>query len=555
MSIPHSPAVRCWCLVMLAGFILAGCTSPGAKLAKRCERLSLVSNQSYHYVNGELVVAEGMSRKYSDQAIAACTETLAQPLSNEKKAHYLRYRALQYVGADQYAAALADLDRFEQLVILDKKGKVSDAKREAYEHSLIYGVTLLRAAALSKTGKQESADEMLNQLQARSRYSQLLTGMVLPFYSLDYVASREFVDQLDIPVKVNPALIESRYVVASRYSDLNQLAFNDALVNALDPYIQNQKAAPKSAIFSPQFTGKPARKPLRPDYSRTFDANTFAAMNVGSIAALDLATVAVAYGLAGQSSDAQNYMELARRSIEAQKQTDTTGWGVKLKVVNIQQELVDSLAAYHAGDYEESLALLEGQLVVTGALVQHALNLQQALPADEKAQLFAAKVTEIRLRERTRSAASRQQRALMNMDVWLPDRLQSASNAYSAEITFFRKSGFSEELNQDGSYTVSFIGEGSTIVAVEEMSILRAAEFSLEKGAEQFLILDNDLMKRTLRYQSGSSIDKGYEGRLRIYLLGDAGLPPSLQIHQARLMDARQIVNDLYTSYTGESYQ
>jgi hypothetical protein len=95
-------------------------------------------------------------------------------------------------------------------------------------------------------------------------------------------------------------------------------------------------------------------------------------------------------------------------------------------------------------------------------------------------------------------------------------------NSYSGSVGFFKDAGFKARPMKDGTgTTVTFLGDASSSFAVEEMTLLRAAELAVAAGKPRLLILDKRDYVRSSQMTingspSGSAVPSGFQTELDV---------------------------------------
>jgi hypothetical protein len=102
-------------------------------------------------------------------------------------------------------------------------------------------------------------------------------------------------------------------------------------------------------------------------------------------------------------------------------------------------------------------------------------------------------------------------------------------NAYSGSVPFFKANGFKDRAMKDGrGTTISFTGDASSATAVEEMTLLRAADLALAAGKPGFVVLDKrDFSMSAQITMNGSAIGSpqpaGFKSELDVALVDASG--------------------------------
>ena len=95
-------------------------------------------------------------------------------------------------------------------------------------------------------------------------------------------------------------------------------------------------------------------------------------------------------------------------------------------------------------------------------------------------------------------------------------------NSYSGSVGFFKAAGFKAKPMKSGAgTTVTFTGDASSAFAVEEMTLLRAAELAVAAGKPRFTILNRRDYQRTSQFMingrpSGNAVPAGFQSELDV---------------------------------------
>ena len=114
-------------------------------------------------------------------------------------------------------------------------------------------------------------------------------------------------------------------------------------------------------------------------------------------------------------------------------------------------------------------------------------------------------------------------------------RGQARRNSYSKSLGFFKAGGFKEKPMADGrGVTIEFIGDTSSALATEEMTLLRAADLAREAGKTAFIVLEKRDYQRTATMTMrgspiGPATPAGFVTQLDVAFVDPGDLPAGLR--------------------------
>lgn len=132
---------------------------------------------------------------------------------------------------------------------------------------------------------------------------------------------------------------------------------------------------------------------------------------------------------------------------------------------------------------------------------------------------------------------------------------KAGRNSYSKSLGFFKAGGFKEKKLPDGrGLTIEFLGDTSSALATEEMTLLRAADLARAAGKPAFVVLDKrDLRRTSTMTRNGSpmgpSVPAGYVTQLDVAFVDPANLPPDLRAESDRAILADDVERVLGPEY------
>ncbi|WP_375392143.1 hypothetical protein [uncultured Sphingomonas sp.] len=223
--------------------------------------------------------------------------------------------------------------------------------------------------------------------------------------------------------------------------------------------------------------------------------------------------------------------------------------------------LADARIAVADGRPTEALkALIGTELPVGAAGVELLTALQAALPASERAlapdsAVLAAKLTARREAEQLDVAALRRAMPLPETSGNIAD-YEGAGNRFLAGLFVAggATDGFRSKTDAaTGITTVAFVGKASSGPAVEELTLLRAADLARQAGKRGLLIVGRRDYAQTLTMtRMGiplSSTPADYKTELDVRFVDPAALPADLAPERARVLDADQVYAALAPIY------
>ncbi|TRW14023.1 hypothetical protein [Glacieibacterium frigidum] len=132
---------------------------------------------------------------------------------------------------------------------------------------------------------------------------------------------------------------------------------------------------------------------------------------------------------------------------------------------------------------------------------------------------------------------------------------QAGRNSYSKSRGFFKAGGFKEKQLADGrGTTIEFIGDTSSALATEEMTLLRAADLAREAGKPAFVVLDKRDLQRTSTLTRngtpmGPATPAGYVTQLDVAFVDPASLPAELRDESDRTIAVDDVERVLGPEY------
>ncbi len=135
--------------------------------------------------------------------------------------------------------------------------------------------------------------------------------------------------------------------------------------------------------------------------------------------------------------------------------------------------------------------------------------------------------------------------------VWKP---YIRHDSYSSNIPLLKAEGFKDKELEDNLWSIEFMGTASSLINVEEMSLLRAAEIVKKQGGVQFIVEEQaSYIRSQTTYMNGTAIgtnnNAGYKAVLQIRILKAKDISALTSFQKQRIFDAGQVYNDLAKIY------
>ena len=409
----------------------------------------------------------------AQEGISRCNDALATLDASapwQRRAALLRSRAKHYVRARDHAAALADLDAISAIEQPD----------HAYGRSFAVSTHMLRAAAQMQAGRRDiAANEAVEAMRLRpwsERVAQFAFVMVMMRDDVPADDTRRW-DQL---VLLDSAFFERRAALLARAGD-----WAGATADWLSaPDVPGAIAQTYITLPNVVVQGAPGIPVKGVDVQRTVDAVITAAM-------------------AGRADLADGWLADLRRNIDAPPPQDglakRLGAGTDPAAQKAELEkwsaLIQVAKVAGSGDMAGATSLLAAMHTIPISTVTTAMlkSIATRAPAPVRGRLESM-VALIRTNaDRTRD----EHLAQLDPDTLLgdlPDHEEvMLANPYRSAVKFLRANGASAKVDKDGKAAkVSFFGNKSQPFAIDEMTLLRAAELTLEQRHAAFRIVSND---------------------------------------------------------------
>ncbi len=439
-------------------------------------------------------------------AVAACDTALASPdlasADRFRRSSLLQARAAHRIAAGDTAAALADLDSAAAAV---------PAGLDAIERarSVDVSIALLRAAALARQGDAATAVRIAGEAAAvrpwNNDFQSVVAHLLEGIPGSDAVA-REVADRR---ARLDPDAIELRAKLRQAQGDFGGASADWRQV--------------RPAVTEPTTLRLPIEG-ARPYESGSVPLMLVQASRVGE--------AALAAAFAGDAATARHWLVHGRAAAAAAppQKLPTLGPGRSVPALagitkaSIDEEfvsqaaLVEAAILFQAGRVAEARAAVAAlRTTLPGAAVAQALARIAGQPAPPQAKGIDPRLMFGLLPRYDGPGAT----AMIPvggalgglLGIKLPDPSTMQRDGY-ADSNFFRPSGFGDRPLKGGNgRTIGFSGQASSRHAVEEMTLLRAAEVAVAAGHGHFRIDRRADYVRTLTVSiNGSGGDSSPDG-------------------------------------------
>jgi len=482
--------------------------------------------------------------------VTACNTALVDPLLTEadwmRRVSLLQARAVHHLAAGQSDAAMADLAQAE--------AAARDPNDPYYGRSLGLGNQIVRAFALREQTHGAEADALVAKILAERPYNrQIALALVSVAPDLTTLVGGE---PVLLPVaRLQPKLIDTIFAEHFRRRDFPAMI-------ALFPHLQ-----PPTKILD-----RGAVNRLGTDLAE--DRNEV-------VSALFMAErrseLAYAYAALGNAAAARAELDKADASLNSIKALPPVPAGEKEGKKARTLRLMNTIAVSATTTFKERLAswrqmvglrlkVGEGETPDSFAelpkLLPNAAALDLLTTIDARRPNFPGADGAIAELEKVTAAKPFPKKEALEL-LWAGLPYSEAAE----KISTFRKanspfeqlmwggvSGFKTKPNPDGSITVSFTSTKSNGTVVEEMALLRAADYVREQGKNGLVIKSRADFQRTIVYgyygaASGPGTPDGYSTDLTIEPVDKANLPALYRSAPWRVLDAQAIIDRLEPIY------
>lgn len=507
--------------------------------------------QTLFLVKGGSIGAQRLQNiSLGSDGIVACNTALVDPLLTDadwmRRVSLLQARAVHRLATGQATAALSDLAEAETAA--------REPNDPYYRRSLGLGNDIVRAFALRDLKRDDEANAIAARILAERPYNrQIAIALISVTPDTSSLIAGE---PALLPVaRLQPKLIDTIFAEHFRRRDFPAMI-------ALFPHLQ-----PPTRILD-----RGAVNRLTTDLAE--DRNE---MVSAMFMAERRAELAYAKAALGDAAGARVELEKAEASVNRIVELPPVPEGEKEGKKARTLRLMNTLAVTAANKYRERLASWKAMVelrikVGEGEAPDRFEELPKLLPNPAALDLLisiharrpafpGADGAIAELEKQVATEAFPRKEALDLLWAGLPyseaaEKISTYRKANSAfeQLMWGGVSGFKTKTNADGSVTVSFTSTKSNGSVVEEMALLRAADYVRELGKTGLVIKSRADFQRTIVYSyygvaSGPGTPDGYSTELTIDPVDKANLPELYRSAPWRVLDAQAIVDRLGPTY------
>jgi hypothetical protein len=482
--------------------------------------------------------------------VTACDTALVDPLLTDgdwmRRVSLLQARAVHQLASGQTEAALADLAKAE--------AAAREPNDPYYRRSIGLGNDIVRAFALRAQERHGEADALIEKVLKERPYNrQIAIALLALTPDLTAVVAGE---PALLPVaRLQPKLIDTIFAEHFRRRDFAAMA---ALFQHLQPPTRTLDRGAVSRLSTD----------LAEDRNELVSALFMAERH---------AELAYARAALGDAAGARAELTRAESSVNQIRALPPVPTGEKEGKKARTVRLMNTLAVGAAAKHKERLAqwkeMVELRIKVgEGETPDSFEQLPKLIPNPAALDLLisiharrpdfaGADGVIAELEKKTASEPFQRSEALQLLWAGLPyseaaEKISTFRKANSpfAQIMWGGVSGFKTKANPDGSVTVSFTSTKSNGTVVEEMALLRAADYAREQGKNGLVIKSRADFQRTIVYgyygvASGPGTPDGYSTDLVIEPVDKANLPPLYRSAPWRVLDAQAVIDRLEPIY------
>lgn len=469
--------------------------------------------------------------------VTACNAALADPrllpTHAPRRANLLRARAIGHLAAGNADEALADIDAAQEAA----KEFLSDPM---FARSMGISFDLVRAAAWQRKGDLARSRQLALAAGDARPYSLAVQSLVISFLN----TPNGQIDQQSPYARVLPLNPEAIY--EEFFWLIQQRRFSEAL----QVYPRLKLEFPQLQPFSREalHVGNPQ------------DPNTLTSSTAYSLFA------AYAYAVTGDTDTARSLLTDTQAKVEAALAPLTAaGQILRARDVKFIIEKVGLLVSgridIEQGNTANVIKSLVGQQLPDSPLtVEFFTALKKALPAEQKELAPDPAPIAAKIVENARHSGQKIGMLIEHLPAAeFSDQNVDYKQSKKSILNAFAPSGYepdgfrSEEDPATGIITVEFIGSNASAAAVDELTLLHAADLARQKGKSGFVITSRNLYSRTMKVTVGgapkSSTPVGFQAELGIRIVDPNNLPADLQSERDRIIDANRVYEVLAPIY------
>ncbi|WP_152569558.1 MULTISPECIES: hypothetical protein [Sphingomonas] len=479
--------------------------------------------------------------------VQACDTALADPRLRERywarRTSLLMARAVHGLADGKADGAIADLDKAQ--------AAVQAPNDPYYQRSLGLGLELVRAYALRQTGQEAKARELAADVLRQRPWSRA-TGSAMIAIVPDEAAVLNGTPMVQSLARLQPKFVDAIFQRAMTTRDF---------ATAIRLYPN---------LVAPTRTLDRGTSGIAEELGRERNEAVERLYSVRRRGALAYALAATGDATGARRALADGDAELAQlaQPLPPLPEGEKEGWKARSRravneaIVTAGQRVGSELAIWRAMT-ESKLALRDGK-------VPAALDLKNILPNGAGYDLLLtykqANVPDAaRLADLLGEALKPNPKSNPKIEIPLlfaslphaeiPQRIATYRKANSDFIGYLwgGTSGFKTKANADGTTTISFTGQKSSGNVVEEMALLRAADYVHSLGRDGFVIRSRADFERTIQmvgmYSGGARYPDGYSTELTIEPVDVAHPSPALAAAPWRIIKADEIISALGPTY------
>lgn len=445
--------------------------------------------------------------------VAACKAALADPLAAQtgwiRRVTLNQALALHHLEAREPEAALAALDSAAAAA-------GSNSSDPFYRRSTGVSLDILRAIALMRVGRGEEGLAAVRRAAAARPWSARVQILALGMLGID---SGHEAEELAVAERLRALDPDHSESIASLYLQAGRYPEAWALLKA-----QREKAQPAGEAAALMRNQQDLGKGLVAAY-----AAARAGDREGSEAVIE-SLRADARAAAAQLGKMKLGLANAKDPAEIE--------AAMMKPIDRWMPVIESAKLIAAGD-----AAAAQEKLVAGTdwpastlLAQLTGDIRSKLAPEARKGLVAIEPAELRAKLDGDRNARLDKLASPELFSLLPepedeDRLNGFSGQWGLGL---KPTGFKDKLLPSGATRIEFVGSVSSPLAVEEMTLLRAARLALEAGRKAFVIEKRDDFTRHMQMTmngvpTGPRTLAGYMTRIEVRFVDDLALPGAIE--------------------------
>ncbi|UTW56064.1 hypothetical protein [Kordiimonas sp. SCSIO 12610] len=487
-----------------------------------------------------IVNAQGENNKpwaklHGQAGVDACNELMTNSTLDAfpmRKLNVLRARAIHNLEANNTEAALSDANAMYALVDTITLNKKTSREVDS-------AIKVIEANALITTGQTDKGAEILQQLLLEKPYSRSHTAKLIGLMPKGWQNSDKYKPMLQTLAHFSLAPIFSQAV-----QSVGEFPGTPENLSQWEYLVEAGYQVPKSTGSTlPRYSFRPRNEQA----STIVNKNRTADDLVYAIGATEQARY-------GNIERAYEWLSQLNKQTEAQK-----------KIYARMRKIVDIYRDYHAGDMEKVKQAYQTatDFPATDVTYSQIRLIQKAVPEAERTGLLKSDVAKLKVANaianrnfsQLQSNNSKFSSLFSLLPLWQPFR--SGHDSFGQSYSLLGGKGFNTKKQDDGTWLITFTGEFSSKVAIEEMTLLKAAQLTQKEKAEAFIVEKQNDYNRT-RYvtyngvASGAGTAAGFKTEMVISLLSQGDIENAPQSLKDRAFYPDPVINDLLPLYETE---